>query len=84
MRFAFAVHGSRGDIQPAIALGAELTRRGHGVRLAVPEDLVDMTAATGLPTEVLAPPTAELLASTRPFVKAIIDAGVLPGTTKQS
>ncbi|MBN0973041.1 MULTISPECIES: nucleotide disphospho-sugar-binding domain-containing protein [unclassified Gordonia (in: high G+C Gram-positive bacteria)] len=67
MRFAFAVHGSRGDIQPAIALGAELTRRGHGVRLAVPADLVDMTAATGLPTEVLAPSTAELLTS--PLVK---------------
>ncbi|WP_035717144.1 nucleotide disphospho-sugar-binding domain-containing protein [Gordonia terrae] len=67
MRFAFAVHGSRGDIQPAIALGAELARRGHGVRLAVPEDLVDMTAASGLPTQVLAPSTAELLAS--PLVK---------------
>jgi UDP:flavonoid glycosyltransferase YjiC (YdhE family) len=67
MRFAFAVHGSRGDIQPAIALGAELTRRGHEVRLAVPEDLVTMTAASGLPTQVLAPSTAELLAS--PLVK---------------
>ncbi|UPW10209.1 glycosyltransferase [Gordonia terrae] len=67
MRFAFAVHGSRGDIQPAIALGAQLTRRGHEVRLAVPEDLVTMTAASGLPTQVLAPSTAELLAS--PLVK---------------
>ncbi|MCR5977725.1 glycosyltransferase [Gordonia jinghuaiqii] len=67
MRFAFAVHGSRGDIQPAVAIGAELARRGHEVRFAVPEDLVDLTAATGLPTRTLAPSTAELLAS--PLVK---------------
>ncbi|WP_439031736.1 glycosyltransferase [Gordonia terrae] len=67
MRFALAVHGSRGDVQPAVAVGAELARRGHQVRIAVPEDLVELTAASGLPTQVLAPSTADLLAS--PLVK---------------
>lgn len=67
MRIAFTVHGSRGDVQPAVAIGAELARRGHEVRVAVPEDLVELTASSGLPTQVLAPSTAELLAS--PLVK---------------
>ncbi|MCZ4649883.1 glycosyltransferase [Gordonia amicalis] len=67
MRVSFTVHGSRGDIQPAVAVGAELARRGHEVRFAVPEDLVELTAATGLDTRVLAPSTGELLAS--PLVK---------------
>ncbi|MEO9326813.1 nucleotide disphospho-sugar-binding domain-containing protein [Gordonia aurantiaca] len=67
MRFAFTVHGSRGDIQPAIVVGAELARRGHEVRFAVTEDLVGLPGSAGLPTRVLAPSTAELLAS--PLVK---------------
>ncbi|GAA12364.1 nucleotide disphospho-sugar-binding domain-containing protein [Gordonia alkanivorans] len=67
MRIAFTVHGSRGDVQPAVAIGTELARRGHEVRLAVPEDLVELTAASGLPTRMLAPSTAELLAG--PLVK---------------
>ncbi|WP_238422269.1 glycosyltransferase [Gordonia sp. 'Campus'] len=67
MRFAFAMHGSRGDIQPAVAVGAELVRGGHDVRCAVPEDLVDLVAKSGLPTRALAPATADLLAS--PLVK---------------
>lgn len=67
MRIAFTVHGSRGDVQPAIAIGVELARRGHEIRMAVPEDLVELTAASGLPTRALAPSTAELLAG--PLVK---------------
>ncbi|WP_232717132.1 glycosyltransferase [Gordonia metallireducens] len=67
MRIGFTVHGSRGDIQPAIAVGAELARRGHEIRFAVTEDLVHLPAAAGLHTESLAPSTAELLSS--PLVK---------------
>jgi len=45
MKFAVAVHGTRGDIEPCAALGLELLRRGHDVRLAVPPNLVDFVAA---------------------------------------
>ncbi|MBX7431921.1 glycosyltransferase [Mycobacterium sp. Y57] len=40
MRFAVAAHGTRGDIEPCTAVGLELRRRGHEVRLAVPPNLV--------------------------------------------
>lgn len=40
--------GSRGDVQPMVALGVELRRRGHDVTLAVPSDLVGFVARAGL------------------------------------
>lgn len=67
MRIAFAMHGSRGDVQPAVALAIEFVRRGHSVDMAVPDDLVASVTRTGLPTRTLCPSTAELLAS--PLVK---------------
>ncbi|HCS57108.1 MAG TPA: glycosyltransferase [Gordonia polyisoprenivorans] len=63
MRIAFALHGSRGDVQPAAAVAAELVRRGHSVRLAVAADLVESFARTMIPTTELCPSTADLLAS---------------------
>lgn len=54
-------------MQPAVALAVEFVRRGHSVDMAVPDDLVGPVARTGLPTRVLCPSTAELLAS--PLVK---------------
>jgi hypothetical protein len=40
MKFVLASYGSRGDIEPCVALGRELLRRGHEVRMAVPPNLV--------------------------------------------
>ncbi len=37
MRITLLAHGSRGDVQPYVALGAGLRRAGHTVRLAAPE-----------------------------------------------
>jgi UDP:flavonoid glycosyltransferase YjiC (YdhE family) len=48
MKFAVAVHGTRGDIEPCAAVGLELMRRGHGVRLAVPPNLVAFVESAGL------------------------------------
>ncbi|WP_257535299.1 glycosyltransferase [Mycobacterium ulcerans] len=36
MKFALAINGTRGDVEPCAALGRELSRRGHEVRVAVP------------------------------------------------
>ncbi|MGC5247549.1 glycosyltransferase [Gordonia sp. DT219] len=63
MKIAFALHGSRGDVQPAVAVAAKLVRRGHRVRLAVAEDLVEPIARTGIATSALCPSTADLLRS---------------------
>ena len=48
MKFAIAVHGTRGDIEPATAVALELMRRGHEVKMAVPPNLVEFTEAAGI------------------------------------
>jgi UDP:flavonoid glycosyltransferase YjiC (YdhE family) len=48
MKFAVASYGTRGDIEPCAAVGRELQRRGHTVRVAVPPNLVGLVEAAGL------------------------------------
>ncbi len=48
MKFALASWGTRGDVEPSLAVGRELQRRGHEVRLAVPPNLIDLAASVGL------------------------------------
>jgi UDP:flavonoid glycosyltransferase YjiC (YdhE family) len=48
MKFAIAVHGTRGDVEPCTAVGLELLSRGHDVRLAVPPNLVPFVETAGL------------------------------------
>ncbi|MGH3726111.1 MAG: glycosyltransferase [Mycobacterium sp.] len=51
MKFVLASYGTRGDIEPCVAVGRELLRRGHEVHMAVPPDLIDFVEAAG-PTAV--------------------------------
>ena len=48
MKFVLAIHGTRGDVEPCAAVGLELLRRGHEVRMAVPPNLVDFVESAGL------------------------------------
>lgn len=48
MKFALACYGTRGDVEPSAAVGRELLRRGHQVRMAVPPDLVGFVESVGL------------------------------------
>ena len=48
MKFVVACYGGRGDVEPCAAVGVELLRRGHEVRVAVPPDLVGFVEAAGL------------------------------------
>jgi UDP:flavonoid glycosyltransferase YjiC (YdhE family) len=48
MKFALASFGTRGDIEPSVAVGRELLARGHEVCIAVPPNLVDFVDAAGL------------------------------------
>lgn len=50
MKFAIAVHGTRGDVEPAAAVALELQGRGHEVMMAVPPNLVGFTRSAGLPS----------------------------------
>jgi UDP:flavonoid glycosyltransferase YjiC (YdhE family) len=43
-----ASYGTRGDVEPAVAVGCELQRRGHDVTMAVPPDLLDFAEGVGL------------------------------------
>src|SRR2546421_51376 len=47
MRALLAPHGTRGDIQPMLALADALARRGHAVRFVAPANFVPWIAARG-------------------------------------
>jgi UDP:flavonoid glycosyltransferase YjiC (YdhE family) len=50
MKFVVAGYGSRGDVEPCIAVAQELLRRGHDVRMAVsvPPDMLGFVESAGL------------------------------------
>jgi UDP:flavonoid glycosyltransferase YjiC (YdhE family) len=48
MKFLVACYGTRGDVEPGVAVGRELLRRGHEVCIAVPPDLVGFAESAGL------------------------------------
>jgi UDP:flavonoid glycosyltransferase YjiC (YdhE family) len=48
MRFALAIHGSRGDVEPYAAVAVELLTRGHEVRMAVPPNMLGFVESAGL------------------------------------
>ena len=67
MRFVLAFYGTRGDVEPGVAVGRELLRRGHDVCIAVPPDLVDFAEAAGLAAVPYGPDIQEWLEATRNF-----------------
>src|ERR1700739_4208401 len=50
MKLVVACYGIRGDVEPSVAIGRELLRRGHEVRMAVPPDLVGFAESDGRAT----------------------------------
>ena len=48
MRVLIAAVGTRGDVQPALALALELRKLGHAVRLCISPNFVDSAKALGL------------------------------------
>ncbi|MDT5220926.1 MAG: hypothetical protein QOF15_3031 [Mycobacterium sp.] len=48
MKFVVASYGTRGDIEPCVAVGVELQRRGHDLCLAVPPNLIGFVESSGL------------------------------------
>ncbi|WP_437507692.1 glycosyltransferase [Sorangium sp. So ce1099] len=47
MRVLLTGVGTRGDVQPVVALAAEMRRRGHDVRLCVPPNFIDWVRGLG-------------------------------------
>jgi UDP:flavonoid glycosyltransferase YjiC (YdhE family) len=67
MKFALASYGTRGDIEPCVAVGRELVRRGHDVRMAVPPDLVGFAEAAGPAAVAFGPDLQAVLDAHRNF-----------------
>ena len=61
MKFVIAIHGTRGDVEPGGAVGLELLRRGHEVRIAVPPDLMGLMEPSGLPVSAYGPDSRQQL-----------------------
>jgi UDP:flavonoid glycosyltransferase YjiC (YdhE family) len=71
MKFALGCYGSRGDVEPCVAVGRELLRRGHDVRIAVPPDLVDFAESAGLAAVACGPDVHAILDAHRNFWTSI-------------
>ncbi|OBA76573.1 glycosyl transferase family 1 [Mycobacterium sp. 1554424.7] len=67
MKFVLASWGSRGDVEPNLAVGRELALRGHDVCMAVPPDLVAFTEAAGVSAVGFGPEARSILDSHRDF-----------------
>jgi UDP:flavonoid glycosyltransferase YjiC (YdhE family) len=78
MIFAMASYGTRGDIEPSIALGRELVRRGHEVRMAVSPDLVGFVESAGLAAVAYGPDTREWVDKYRDFFKSVLRSVLKP------
>jgi UDP:flavonoid glycosyltransferase YjiC (YdhE family) len=61
MKFVVAGYGTRGDIEPSVAVGVELQRRDHEVRMAVPPNMFGFVESAGLSAVAYGPESPSLL-----------------------
>lgn len=59
MKVVLAGYGSRGDVEPCVAVGRELLHRGHDVRMAVPPNLLGLLESAGLTGVAYGPDSRE-------------------------
>jgi UDP:flavonoid glycosyltransferase YjiC (YdhE family) len=71
MKFVLASYGTRGDVEPYVAVGRELLRRGHEVRMAVPPDQVGFAESAGLAAVAYGPDTRRWQNVHRDFLKRL-------------
>ena len=60
LEFVLACSGTRGDCEPSVAVGCELQRRGHQVRIAIPPNLVEFAESAGLDAVAYGPNADQL------------------------
>ena len=63
MKITLFAIGTRGDVQPMVALGAALDRGGHSVRLVAGDEFRSMGGVGGIDFVSLGSPFAELMRS---------------------
>jgi vancomycin aglycone glucosyltransferase len=70
MRVLLSTIGSRGDVQPLVALASRLRALGQEVRLCVPPDFHDWIATLGIPVTPIGPEVRKAAASSPPATPA--------------
>jgi vancomycin aglycone glucosyltransferase len=63
MRILFSTIGSRGDVQPVVALASHLKELGHEVRVCVPPDFREWIESLGIPVIPIGPEVRAFAAS---------------------
>jgi vancomycin aglycone glucosyltransferase len=59
MKVVVVGYGSRGDVEPSVAVGRELLRRGHDVIVAVPPNMLGFAESVGLAAVAYGPDSRE-------------------------
>ncbi len=59
MKVVVVGYGSRGDVEPSVAVGRELLRRGHDVLVAVPPNMLGFVESVGLTAVAYGPDSRE-------------------------
>jgi vancomycin aglycone glucosyltransferase len=70
MRVLLSTIGSRGDVQPLVALAAQLRALGQEVRLCVPPDFRDWIEGLGLPVTPIGPEVRTFSVASPPATRA--------------
>ena len=78
MRIAIITIGSRGDVQPYIALGQGLIRAGHTVRLATHRDFENLVKAHGLAFRLIRGNSQEMIGSQE--MREVLEKGTFVAT----
>jgi UDP:flavonoid glycosyltransferase YjiC (YdhE family) len=73
MKFVLACYGTRGDVEPVVAVGRELLARGHEVRMAVSPGQVGFAEAAGIPAVAYGLERKEMLDAHRNFWRALAE-----------
>ena len=68
MKFVVAAYGTRGDVEPCAAVGRELLRRGHEVRMAIPPNVLGFVESAGLPAVAYGPDSQRQMDSAMDFL----------------
>jgi UDP:flavonoid glycosyltransferase YjiC (YdhE family) len=71
MKFVLAGYGSRGDVEPCAAVGRELRRRGHDVRMAVSPDKLGFVESAGVTAVAYGPDTREQMDAAAQVVRSV-------------
>jgi vancomycin aglycone glucosyltransferase len=71
MRVLVSTIGSRGEVQPVVALASRLRALGHEVRVCVPPDFREWIEGLGIPVTPIGPELRGTASSRRPVVAAM-------------